>query len=304
MRTITQNYWGKNTAHIIPRWLDNDIKVISPKPIQMKLKRELHDTDSDGVPNFADCNPWNPNEQGWLHDQGAKVYDRLREAKLLRKRRVLAENKKDRDLTVYVPSGSEEDISVDKAKERRKKIQERRDKIGDFGKKISDKYKNIKSSKSVKFAKGVYDEAKQFNPESRKEHTFKSVVGAYRIYVLENIVDASGKLVAQEWSDMNNNFDRDTAEQVAYQLTQSGHVYKIIPPKTTRTDEWKAAAKEGLHIKREQHTPVAQVMVHAGRGMSGQQVQQQAGYSSRSTAGYSPPFVGATKKQFRVGGDR
>jgi len=283
MRTITQNYWGKNTTHIIPRWLDKDIKVINPKPIQMKLKRELHDTDSDGVPNFADCNPWNPNEQGWLHDQGAKVYNRIKEATLLRKQRVLAENEKDRRLTVYHPSGEKDTVDEENHKK--------------YGRKI---YSGIK--KGAKFAKDVYEETKQFNPETRK------TPGTFFVWFLVTIRDQAGNVVHQSWRDTGKRYtSKEEAIPDLEELRRRGITddqIKLSESPVPKQSHVKENVQEGLRIKKKQGTPMAQVMIHAGRGMSGQQVQQQAGYSSRSTAGYSPPFVGATKKQFRVGGDR
>ena len=298
MRTITQNYWGKDNVHIIPRWLDKDIKVINPKPQQMKLKREYHDTDSDGVPNFADCNLWNPYEQGWIHEQGAKVYNRLRESKLLRKRRVLAENKKDRRLTVYRPSGM--DDSVDEENVKRKKIQERRDKISAFGGKVQKKIDKVTSSAPVKFAKDVYKEAQQFNPET------KQIPGTKFIWVLVTVKDQAGNVVAQDWVDTGKRYNKLESVEVLKELKRRGYKPEEVKemdfpvPKKGRIKE---NIKEGLHIKKEQHTPIAQVMIHAGPSMRGQQVQQ-AGYSGRSSVGYSPMFVGATRKQFRVGGDR
>ena len=38
------------------------------KIIPIRWVNERHDTDRDGVPNWRDCNPWNPKKQGILHD--------------------------------------------------------------------------------------------------------------------------------------------------------------------------------------------------------------------------------------------
>ena len=45
------------------------VKIIKIKPMPIVWVNEKHDTDNDGVPNYFDCNPWNPNQQGWLHDK-------------------------------------------------------------------------------------------------------------------------------------------------------------------------------------------------------------------------------------------
>jgi len=39
------------------------------KPIKLIPMRLNIDSDKDGVPNWRDCNPWNPNEQGPIHDK-------------------------------------------------------------------------------------------------------------------------------------------------------------------------------------------------------------------------------------------
>lgn len=287
MRIVTQNYWGKGNMHIIPRWLDKNIEVINPKPISIKLKREQHDTDLDGVPNFADCNIWDPNEQGWLHDQGAKVYDRLRQSKLLRKRRVLAENKKDRQLVSYRPAGMYDSVGEENYKK--------------YGKRI---YSSVKSGigKAKQFTKDVYEETKQFNPETRE------IPGTYFLWVLVTIKDQAGNIVAQDWRDTGERYtSREQLEQAIIELGRRGYKsqqIKISTKPVPQRTHYKENIREGLKIKKKQAIPVAQVMIHPGPGMRGQQVQQKVGYSGRSSVGYSPMFVGATRKQFRVGGDR
>jgi len=264
MHTLKQNYWKTGNPHIVPRWLDKNIKVIDPRPMGMSLRREMHDTDGDGVPNFRDCNIWNPNEQGAIHEAWNKVKSRV----------TGKEYSSDKD------SGVAEDVKT-------------------VGKDIIGGAKSI-SKKGIERVKGIYSEAKQFNPETRND---PSVVGKYKILVMQPVVDEYGRVVDQQWVDMGSSFDKSTAEQVAYQLTQRGYVYKVIPPKTTLTEGWKENVKGGLHIKQQRRIPMINVAVHPGSGMMSKQVQQE-GYSSRSSAGYSPMFVGATKKQFRVGGDR
>ena len=37
-------------------------EMVNPKIIPIRLIPEYHDTDFDGVPNYRDCNPWNPHE--------------------------------------------------------------------------------------------------------------------------------------------------------------------------------------------------------------------------------------------------
>lgn len=39
------------------------------KNLQYSLKNVAKDSDRDGVPNAIDCNPDDPNKQGWVHDK-------------------------------------------------------------------------------------------------------------------------------------------------------------------------------------------------------------------------------------------
>ena len=45
------------------------MKIVPIKTMQIKWINEHHDTDRDRIPNFSDCNPWNPHEQGLIHDK-------------------------------------------------------------------------------------------------------------------------------------------------------------------------------------------------------------------------------------------
>lgn len=59
----------KNPSIVKPiSWKNPSFNV---KPI--RWIHEKHDTDRDGVPNFMDCNPWNPNEQGKIHEAAKKA---------------------------------------------------------------------------------------------------------------------------------------------------------------------------------------------------------------------------------------
>ena len=42
------------------------------KPMRNIWINENHDTDLDGVPNYRDCNPWNPHEQDLLYTDKRK----------------------------------------------------------------------------------------------------------------------------------------------------------------------------------------------------------------------------------------
>ena len=37
--------------------------------IPIKWIHDQHDTDQDGVPNYKDCNPWNPYEHLWSKEE-------------------------------------------------------------------------------------------------------------------------------------------------------------------------------------------------------------------------------------------
>lgn len=57
--------------------------------IPIKWINEQHDTDQDGVPNYRDCNPWNPRKHGIIKKfkkreskQKADAYEALRKHKL------------------------------------------------------------------------------------------------------------------------------------------------------------------------------------------------------------------------------
>jgi len=63
------------------------VKIIEVKPMKINWVNERHDTDGDMIPNYFDCNPWNPNEQGWLHDTIDKLKDRHSEVKQMKKER-------------------------------------------------------------------------------------------------------------------------------------------------------------------------------------------------------------------------
>lgn len=48
---------------------------------------EKHDTDRDGIPNYYDCNPWNPHQQGWLHDKLQERKEKKAEQQQIEKER-------------------------------------------------------------------------------------------------------------------------------------------------------------------------------------------------------------------------
>jgi len=66
---------------------------------------ERHDTDFDGVPNFMDCNPWNPNEQGPIHE---KIEEWKRKKKEKKKEKQLLKTQKQEGVeykTKNIPRG-------------------------------------------------------------------------------------------------------------------------------------------------------------------------------------------------------
>ena len=269
MNIITQNYWGTKQTHIVPRWLDNNVKIINPKPITFGLKREYHDTDYDGVPNFQDCNIWNPHEQGLMHTAG-KVYEKLRRQKLERKQRILKEDAKDRKEPFYTPAGMRRVGSrIYSGIKSTQNIYPYQNIQRDLQKA---KYR-VTGSKTYQagqrvggFAKGVYQEAQRMNPDYGKD---QSVVGYYRVQLYQPVVDEYGRTVGEKWVDVGAYEDPRVVEQIVYQISQRGGVYRVIPPKTTRTDMWKRNVQQGMQIKKKPSIPVAHVMVHSPQGMRG-----------------------------------
>lgn len=245
MKTIRQNYWQQGSNHIIPRWLDKDTKIIDPKPMKIKLKREYHDTDLDGVPNFQDCNILNPYEQGWLHDQGAKVYDKLRQNKLSRKRRVLAENRRDRDDGLYLPAGSRESVSKENYRKRAGRI-----------------YSRVKKGVGTArgFAKDVHEEAKQFNPETRK------IPGTFFVWFLVTVRDQGGNVVHQSWRDTGRRYtSKEEAIPDLEELRRRGikdDQIKLSESPVPKESHVRENVRAGLKVKQKQGTPVAHVMIH------------------------------------------
>ena len=45
----------------------------------IKMSKLTRDTDKDGVPNFIDCQPYNPKKQGKLHDWKEKIASKVKE---------------------------------------------------------------------------------------------------------------------------------------------------------------------------------------------------------------------------------
>jgi hypothetical protein len=52
-------------------------KIVKVKTIPIRWVNEKHDTDRDGLPNYKDCNPWNPHEQGLIHDIGSAIKQKV-----------------------------------------------------------------------------------------------------------------------------------------------------------------------------------------------------------------------------------
>jgi len=46
----------------------------------------MKDTDKDGVADILDCNPTNPNEQGWIHDKAKDLKEKYNEYREVRRK--------------------------------------------------------------------------------------------------------------------------------------------------------------------------------------------------------------------------
>ncbi len=71
--------WQKSPSIIQTKPFTWQKQSINIKPFSWV--HEKHDTDWDGVPNFLDCNPWNPNEQGFVHEKLKELKEKRKEKK-------------------------------------------------------------------------------------------------------------------------------------------------------------------------------------------------------------------------------
>jgi hypothetical protein len=249
--------------------------------MQIKLRREWHDTDSDKVPNWLDCNIWNPNQQGAFHDFLSKVREKVPERGFLRKP-FQKENTEETELTVFDPQGFGSYEETSKESEEPSKYQK--------------VYSGMKKGyqKSKEFAKGVYEETQQFNPDKRMGS------GQNYVWVLQPVRDREGHVIDAVWTDMGKAYDEETAQAIYVDLKKRGYEVHISDMPVSRArnlnlntqlPEQRSSIAEniqqGLYIRKQPRTPVAHVMIHPGPGMQPAPQPQQG--SSRL---FRPKFAG------------
>ena len=130
------------------------IRTLNPAPKRrLRVNAPSYDTDGDGVPDWRDCNPYNPNEQGWIHDRlkGTKEYVSKRYSEYTEDREAIRQLEREEKRKAY-----EEYIKEKTRLEKEEKLREAREKA-----RLKATRKTIYKKKAKKILGNIGDEERR-----------------------------------------------------------------------------------------------------------------------------------------------
>lgn len=266
--------------------------VIKTKPITWQSSptnfkpfnwvNERHDTDFDGVPNFMDCNPWNPHEQGAIHD---KIEELKKKRKEKKKEKELLKTQKQEGIeykTKDIPRGKSPTVftkkpmkSLPKMPELEKEVKKRQ-RLAALqepeplaqGKEIQrpletePRYEGQKMYYVLYKVRGLWRSAGRF-----PENTLQDVIDNVRVQLFKQNVEPEDFHITDRASDL---------KVLQKQAVKEEKAYKDFQTKLRRTAQWEHAKEEAKeHYKEDILGPeIISKNIMQGLGMMERQPQR------------------------------